>query len=58
MVVEQGRNIAPHKHLCSTMVSIASCLSLLGSPVMRSIAIWENGLALMVDGMQNIGDLM
>ena len=51
IVVEQGRNIAPQEHPWSTMVRIASCLSLLGSPVMRSIAMCENGLASIMDGM-------
>jgi hypothetical protein len=51
MVVEQGRKIATCKHLWSTMVSMASCPSLSGRPVIRSIAIWENGLALTVDGI-------
>jgi hypothetical protein len=58
MVVEQGRKIATRKHPWSTMVSMASCPSLLGRPVMRSITIWENGLALITDGMWNIGGLM
>jgi hypothetical protein len=38
MVVEQGRKIAAREHLWSTIVSIASCLSLLGNLVMRSMA--------------------
>jgi hypothetical protein len=58
MVVEQGRKIAAHEHPWSTIVSIASFPLLLGRPVMRSITMWENGLALMVDGMQNISGLM
>ena len=58
MVVEQGRKIAACEHPWSTMVSMASCPLLLGRPVMRSIAMWENGLALVADGMQNIGGLM
>jgi hypothetical protein len=58
MVVEQGRKIAAREHPWSTMVSMAAFPSLLGSPIMRSIAMWENGLALMVDGIQNIGGLM
>src|SRR5580693_8315076 len=31
---------------------------LFGNPVMRSMAMWENGLALIVDGIRNIGVLM
>jgi hypothetical protein len=58
IVMEQGRKIATCEQPWSTMVSMALCPSLLGNPVMRSIAIWENGLALMVDGIQNIGVLM
>jgi hypothetical protein len=58
IVVEQGRNIAPREHPWSTMVSMALCPLLLGRPIMRSIAMWENGLALMADGIQNIGGLM
>jgi hypothetical protein len=58
MIVEQGRKIAPYEHPWSTIVSMASWLSLLGSLVIRSIAMWENGLALMVDGIRNIGVLM
>jgi hypothetical protein len=58
MVVEQGRKIAAREQLWSTMVSMASLPLLLESPVIRSIAIWENGLALMVDGIQNISGLM
>jgi hypothetical protein len=54
MVVEQGKKIAPHEQPWSTMVSIASYPSLLGSPVMRSMAMCEKGLALMVDGIRNI----
>jgi hypothetical protein len=51
MVVEQGRKIAACEHLWLTMVSIALYPSLLGKPVIRSMAIWENGLALMDDGI-------
>src|SRR5580693_3921579 len=40
------------------MVSMASCPLLSGSLVMRSMAMWENGLALMFDGIRNIGVLM
>jgi hypothetical protein len=58
MVVEQGRKIATCEHPWLTMVSMASFPLLLGRPIMRSIAMWENGLALIVDGMQNIGGLM
>src|SRR5580693_1311313 len=58
MVVEQGRNIVPWEHPWSTMVRIASCPSLLGSPVIRSIAMCENGLASMVEGMRKSGVLM
>jgi len=58
MVVEQGRKIATHEQPWSTIVSMASCPPLLGNPVMRSIAMWERGLALMVDGIRNIGVLM
>jgi hypothetical protein len=58
MVVEQGRKIATREHPWSTMVSMVSCPLLLGRPVIRSIAMWENGLALITDGMQNIGGLM
>jgi hypothetical protein len=58
MVAEQGKKIAAREHPWSTMVNMASCPSLLGRPVMRSMAICENGLALMVDGIQNISVLM
>jgi len=58
MVVEQGRKIAACEQLCSTMVNMASCPSLLGRPVMRSITMWENGLALITDGIWNTGGLM
>jgi hypothetical protein len=58
MVVEQGRKIATREQPWLTMVSIASYLSLLGNPVMRSMAMCEKGLALMVDGIRNIGVLM
>jgi hypothetical protein len=58
MVVEQGRKIAACEHPWSTIVNMASCPLLLGRPVMRSIAMWENGLALMLDGIRNIGVLM
>jgi hypothetical protein len=40
-MVEQGRNIAPREHPWSTMVRMASCPSLLGSPVIRSITVGE-----------------
>jgi hypothetical protein len=40
------------------MVSMVSYPLLSGRPVMRSIAMWENSLALMVDGIWNIGVLM
>jgi hypothetical protein len=58
IVVEQGRKIAAHEQLWLTMVSMASYPSLLGNPVMRSMAMCENGLALMGEGIQNIGVLM
>jgi hypothetical protein len=58
MVVEQGRKIAAHEHPWLTMVSMASCPLLLGSPMIRSMAMWENGLALMDEGIQNIGVLV
>jgi hypothetical protein len=57
MVVEQGKKIATHEHPWSTMVSMVSFPSLLGRPVMRSIAMWENGLVLITDGIQNTGGL-
>jgi hypothetical protein len=38
MVVEQGKKIAAHEQPWSTMVSMASCPLLFGSPVMRSMA--------------------
>jgi hypothetical protein len=47
--------MAAREHPWSTMVSMASCPSLSGSPVMRSMAMWENGLALMLDGIRNNG---
>ena len=53
MVVEQGRKIATREHPWSTIVSMASLPLLLGRPVMRSIAMWENGLVLITDGIQN-----
>ena len=43
MFVVHGRNIAPRVHLWSTMVRMLSYPLLLGSLVMRSIAIWVNG---------------
>jgi|SRR5580693_269108 hypothetical protein len=58
MVVEQGRKIATCKHPWLTMVSIASYPLLLGKLVMRSMVMCKNGLALMVDGIWNIGVLM
>jgi hypothetical protein len=51
IVVVQGRNIAPREQPWSTIVKIASNPSLLGKPVIRSMAICENGLALMTEGM-------
>jgi hypothetical protein len=47
--------MAAREHPWSTMVSMASCPSLSGSPVMRSMAMWEKGLALMLDGIRNNG---
>jgi hypothetical protein len=58
MVVEQGRKIAAREHPWSTIVSMVSYPSLLGSPMMRSMAMWEKGLVLMLDGIRNIGILM
>ena len=46
MVERQGRKIAPREHPWSTMVRILSNPQLLGSPVIRSIAIWVKGGAL------------
>jgi len=54
-VVVQGRNIAPREHPWSTIVRIASYPLLLGSPVIRSIATCENGLASGSDGILNRG---
>jgi hypothetical protein len=51
IVVVQGRNIAPREQPWSTMVKIVLKPSLLGKPVIRSMAMCENGLALMTDGM-------
>jgi hypothetical protein len=51
MVVVQGRNIVPREHPWSTIVKIASKPSLLGKPVIRSMAMCENGLALIMEGM-------
>jgi hypothetical protein len=51
IVVVQGRNIAPREQPWSTIVKIASNPSLLGKPVMRSMATCENGLALITEGM-------
>jgi hypothetical protein len=56
--MEQGKKIAAHEHPWLTMVSIASCPSLMGSPVMRSMVMWEKGLALIDDGIWNMGVLM
>jgi hypothetical protein len=58
MVVEQGRKIAAREQLWLTIVSMASCPSLLGNPVIRSMAMWEKGLVLILDGIWNIGVLM
>jgi hypothetical protein len=58
IVVEQGRKIAAHEQPWSTIVSMASCPLLLDSPVMRSIAMWEKGLVLMLDEIRNIGVLI
>jgi hypothetical protein len=58
MVMEQGRKIATREQPWLTMVNMASCPSLFSNPVMRSMAMWENGLALMVDGIRNIRVLM
>src|SRR6266850_3513047 len=55
IVVVQGRNIAPREHPWSTMVRMASYPLLLGSPVMRSMATCENGLASVSDGIRNKG---
>jgi hypothetical protein len=51
MVVEQGKKIAACEQPWLTMVSMALCPSLLGSLVMRSMVMWENGFALMVNGI-------
>ena len=56
--VEQGRKMAAREHPWSTMVSMASYPSLSGSPVMRSMAMWEKGLVLMLDEIRNIGVLL
>jgi hypothetical protein len=58
MVMEQGRKIAAREQPWLTMVNMALCPSLFDNPVMRSMAMWENSLALMVDGIWNIGVLM
>ena len=58
MVVEQGRKIAACEQPWLTMVNMVSCPVLFGNPVMRSMVMWENGLALMADGIRNIGVLM
>jgi hypothetical protein len=58
MVVVQGKNIAPREQPWSTIVRIASNPSLLGKPVIRSMAMCENGLALITEGMWNGGVLM
>ena len=55
MVVVHGRKIAPQEHLWSTMVRMASYPLLLGSPVIRSMATWEKGLALGSAGILNSG---
>ena len=57
MVVEQGRKIAAREHPWSTMVSMASYPLLSGSLVIRPMAMWENGLALTLDGIWNNGVL-
>jgi hypothetical protein len=51
IVVVQGRNTAPREQPWSAIVRIASNPSLLGNPVIRSMAMCENGLALMTEGM-------
>jgi hypothetical protein len=51
IVVVQGRNIAPREQPWSTIVKIALNPLLLGKPVIRSMAMCENGLALMMEGM-------
>ena len=43
MVERQGRKMAPCEHPWSTMVRMLSKPWLLGSPVIRSIAIWVKG---------------
>src|SRR5580693_2841557 len=58
MVVVQGRNIAPREQPWSTIVKIASKPLPLGKPVIRSMAMCENGLALITEGMWNGGVLM
>jgi hypothetical protein len=58
MVMEQGRKIATREQPWLTMVNMVSCPLLFGNPMMRFMAMWENGLALMVDGIQNIRVLM
>jgi hypothetical protein len=51
-VVEHGKNIAPCEQPWSTIVNMASKPSLFGRPVIRSIAMWEKGLASMVEGIR------
>jgi len=54
-VVVHGRKIVPQEHLWSTIVRMALYPLLLGNPVMRSMATWENGLASGSDGIWNRG---
>ena len=55
MFVVHGRKIAALEHLWSTIVRIALKPHLLGSPVIRSIAMVWNGRVPGVVGMQYVG---
>ena len=55
MFVVHGRKIAALEHLWSTIVRMALNPRLLGSPVIRSIAMVRNGRVPGVVGMRYIG---